>query len=245
MLLDLLHDFKKLIFPSHCLNCRKFSADGLVCLSCANLVVRNSPPFCLKCSQHLALASPDGICPDCATRRVAFNKAWAACLYEEPVRHLLHQFKYNGKTGLRKIFSRWMIDFVREYHIPIGEYDVMLPMPTDPLRLRERGYNQAELLAEILAQEFNIPLRTNIIQRHKITQPQSALSPKQRFTNLQGAFKINHSSVRDKSIIIVDDLLTTGATAHAAAETLLNEGAAQVNILTLAIAPTVKHAHPA
>jgi len=129
-----------------------------------------------------------------------------------------------------------MISFIKEYSLDAGQFDVIIPIPLSSTRSRERGYNQARLLAKELAKEFSIPLAENQLRRIRHTDPQSLLDEKQRWTNIKGAFTIRKlETFQRKNILLVDDLLTTGATASEAARMLKDAGAGTVGVLTLAI----------
>lgn len=129
-----------------------------------------------------------------------------------------------------------MTDFVRAYRLDIKQFDVIVPVPLHPARLRERGYNQSQLLAEHLAEEYQISLAGNSLVRVRHTEHQTLLNEKERWTNIHEAFRIGHSAeVSCKNILVIDDLLTTGATASETARTLKNAGAATVGVFTLAI----------
>ncbi len=129
-----------------------------------------------------------------------------------------------------------MTNYIQNYHVPLEQFHLAAPIPLHPLRLRERGFNQAELLSNLLCQQFGLTHVPDLLIRTKSTDTQTLLDQKQRFTNLEGAFKINPSqSVTDKSILLVDDLLTTGATASSAASALKAGGAAYVGVITAAI----------
>jgi competence protein ComFC len=151
---------------------------------------------------------------------------------KDPIR----RFKYNQKTYLRKPFAQFMMAFVQTYHLDIEQFDIIVPVPLFPSRLRERGYNQSRLLAEPIAQKYHIDLSLKNLVRVRNTRHQTLLSEKERWTNIHGAFRIKHSAeFSGKNILIVDDLLTTGATASEAARTLKGAGAETVGVLTLAI----------
>ena len=129
-----------------------------------------------------------------------------------------------------------MISFIREYRFDVARFDLIMPVPLSATRMRERGYNQARLLGAEIAAAFVIPLAGNHLARVRHTQPQALLDEKQRWTNIQGAFRIrNSTAVKGRSILLVDDLLTTGATASEAARALKDAGAGTVGVLTLAI----------
>ena len=200
------------------------------------MIKRNVPPFCAKCSRHLELYSEDSLCPSCREHPLAFNRSYGACLYAPPLDKLIQAFKYNGKTRLRNTFLNILEEFIETYHVHMENFDLIAPVPLHPVRLRERGYNQAQLIAEGLGQRYGRPVMADLLMRVKPTASQTHLTQKQRWTNLQGAFTINPSvEIADKNILLVDDLLTTKATANAAASVLKNHSAAIVSVITLGI----------
>lgn len=129
-----------------------------------------------------------------------------------------------------------MRDFLQIYRLDIAQFDIIVPIPLYPTRLRERGYNQSRLLARHLAQSYHIPLSEKQLIRARNTVHQTGLSEKDRWTNIRGAFRIDSSNTfSGKNILIIDDLLTTGATVSQAAAELKKAGAETVGVLTLAI----------
>ena len=128
-----------------------------------------------------------------------------------------------------------MINFIDKYSLDIEQFDYLTPIPLHPTRKRERGYNQSLLLAYKISKTYNISLNINFLIKTKNTKNQSLLSKKERWTNITGAFKIKNSNeVKNKSILIIDDLLTTGATSSEAAKVLKSAGAKTVGVFTLA-----------
>ncbi len=241
MLQDVLQGIKELVFPDNCLLCRHYlnsHHQKQLCPACLDAIRPNTPPFCIKCSRHLTVFNTDGLCSSCMKIMYGFDAAWGACLYEDPLPSLVHAFKYHGKTALRKTLTQLMISFIETYHIPLRNFDMVLPMPLHPTRYRERGFNQAELLSQAISKYYDLSHETDILTRWKFTASQTTAEAKQRWTNVSGAFRINNSlKVADKSVLLVDDLLTTAATAHAASSALREAGAAYVGVLTLAITP--------
>jgi len=149
---------------------------------------------------------------------------------------MIYQFKYNQKTYLCKPFARLITNFIQIYHLDITQFDIIIPIPLFSSRLRERGYNQSQLLAEQIAGKFRIDLSLKNLVRTRNTEHQTFLTEKERWTNIGGAFKIvNSAKFSGKNILIIDDLLTTGATVSEAAATLKDSGAKTVGVLTLAI----------
>ena len=210
----------ELIFPDNCLLCRQF------------LNSRHQRQLCVKCLDSLAL-NPTPLSRQTTEGTFAFDQAWSACLYNEPAQKLLHAFKYNSKTSLRKTFVPLMIDFIDRYSLPLKQFDLITPIPLHPVKLRERGYNQSALLSLRLSRHYGILHTENLLIRQKETQTQTELGAKQRWTNMEGAFKIKNSTdVAGKNVVLIDDLYTTGATLHNAAQALRTAGAARVCVLT-------------
>ena len=166
-----------------------------------------------------------------------FNFAWGFTLYEPPMDRLVQDFKFHDKTSLRKTFHTISRTFLERYSLTLSGFDGLIPMPLSRVRARERGYNQALLLTESLSEVTGIPCLTNILSRSRHARQQSALRQKERWTNIKGAFRINPDfPLQEKNYIVVDDLLTTGATASEAARTLKAAGAAKVGVVVLSIA---------
>ena len=154
------------------------------------------------------------------------------------MKNLIHQFKFGQKTMLRHLFSELMASFIRSNYFDIRQFDHLVPIPLSATRLRERGFNQSQLLAELISREFKVPLSTAVLSRIKNTSSQSLLHQKERWTNIKGAFRIkNQFHTIGKNILLIDDLLTTGATSSEAALIIKNAGAKRVGVLTLAVAP--------
>ena len=219
----ILQGARDLFFPDNCLLCRQFLNSRhtrQLCSNCLTSLIINPTPFSRQATTHV----------------FAFDQAWSACLYNEAAQKLLHAFKYNSKTSLSKTFVPLMIEFIDRYHIPIDKFDLIAPIPLHPARLRERGYNQSALLSLALSQHFGVVHTEKLLTRQKMTPTQTDLSAKQRWTNMEAAFRIkNPTDAEGKAIILIDDLFTTGATVNSAAETLKNAGAARVCVLTLSL----------
>ena len=208
-----------------------------LCSGCLSTIEHNFPPFCPKCSKHL-INTEELLCSDCLKREYHFDCAFSACFYNDTMRHLIHLFKYANKTSLRHHLGRVIISFTKTYHIDLGNMDVLIPIPLHPVRFRERGYNQSAILAEEIAIALNIPLSNGNLIRIRHTKNQALIgSKKNRWTNIHGAFRIKYpSQFLEKSVLLVDDLLTTGTTVSEAARVLKEAGAKKVDVLTLALA---------
>jgi ComF family protein len=237
---EIAHGFLNLLFPLICIHCKKpLSPDDYLfqlCAQCRETIEPNLPPFCRKCSRPLAGLDRTH-CRTCDENTHHFDRAWATIIYNDTSQDLIHVFKYANKTSLRHYFGHCLNTFWDTYQNVLPRPDLLVPVPLHPTRQRERGYNQAQLLAEKLAQHAQIPLDTKSLVRSRFTPNQAAQSRKERWTNISGAFKIKHQiSIREKNILLIDDLYTTGATASEAAAVLKAAGAVEVNVLTLAIA---------
>ena len=240
MLTSLISGLTDLIFPRNCILCHQYDEEtdkNPLCRSCQEKIPYNHPPFCLRCSRHLEVYSPEGLCPDCQKRLLNFDLAWGFTVYKPPMQELIRSFKFQNKTSLRKTFAHIARTFLARYPISLQEFDALIPMPLTQTRLRERGYNQALLLAEELSQILRLPCLTDQIERIWHTARQSDLGEKERWTNILGAFRMKPlSTVTGLKILLVDDLLTTGSTASEAARTLKAAGAIKVGIIVLSLA---------
>ncbi len=229
-----------ILYPSVCVLCHTslFPSEPppFVCPACLSSIQKNKPPFCRKCTRPLKSA-PDLFCRNCRRSSFHFDHVYAACLYTPPFKRLLHLYKYGSLTVIRRLLSSFIIDFIELYQIPIHRFQIIAPVPLHPVRMRERGYNQSELIALILAEHYKIPYSNQIIARTRYSLNQARVSPKQRWTNVESAFKIrSHISIININILLVDDLLTTGATLSSLAGVLKTGGAKEVSALTAAIA---------
>ncbi|MFA5087699.1 MAG: ComF family protein [Candidatus Omnitrophota bacterium] len=242
MLPGLLKGLGDLVFPHHCFLCRRHipyaSPSSSLCLSCQSSIKKNIPPFCEKCSRPLQEEHRDKpLCQECQKTHPHFDSAWGACLYNGQLRKLIHLFKYGNKVSLRHYFSGLIFSFLSTYHIDTKRYNLLVPIPLHAVRLRERGYNQAQLLSEVLGQKLAITQSSHNLIRVRNTCNQAILRQKERWTNIQGAFRIKHySQFSKRTILLIDDLMTTGATVSEAARILKEAGAKRVDVLTLAIA---------
>lgn len=218
------------------------SPKAFFCPQCFYNLPYNNPPFCPKCCRHLTQPSSQNFCSPCLKTKTFFDFAWGCCLYKEPVKNLLLSFKYRGKTYLKYPFLKIMAGFIELYQYDIRQFDSLVPIPLFATRSRERGYNQSLLLAQELAKEYRLDLSSDNLMRIRHTQSQSLLGQKERWTNIREAFKIKHPfRFKGKNILLIDDLLTTGATASEAALVLKEAGAKSVGVLTLAQAHLEEH----
>jgi len=148
---------------------------------------------------------------------------------------LIHQFKYSGKDHLGKPLSRLMISFIKEYNLPMEYMDMIIPMPLHRTKIRQREFNQAEVLGNFISQEFNKVLNKDALKRSRFTRTQTELEFGQRHLNVKDSFSVSDEGrIKGKNILLVDDVLTSGATSSEAALNLKKSGANIVFVLTLA-----------
>jgi len=207
--------FLDLLFPDDC----------RVCGEALHEVSRI--PVCGRCLRQPTVLVSDTSSPEGVK---GLDAVYSFGAYEGPLRKLIHLFKYEGVRPLAKPFGEFLaLVLPREQ-----QFDVVVPLPLHWRRLFHRRFNQAGLLAREIARRWNVPLR-NAMRRTKFTPPQAGLTSAQRRLNMQGAFAPRRKgSLKGLRVLLVDDVLTTGATAGACARALKRAGAAHVTLLTLA-----------
>jgi ComF family protein len=154
--------------------------------------------------------------------------------YEGSLQEAIHRWKYEGKTYLTPFFAQWMTETLNR-HWDAGSFDLLIPVPLHPRRLRERGFNQILLLVKEISSRTGIPYGKTILQKKKPTLPQVTLSGMERERGVRGAFHvIRREGLVGKSVLLVDDVYTTGATVNECSKVLRRGGAKRVDVLTLA-----------
>lgn len=232
--------FQEIVFPCYCLICRKRlplePARGVVCGGCMSKIIPNTPPFCLRCGRKIAADySGKTACGNCREDEFWFDRAWASCLYEGVVKEMIHKLKYNNKIPLALPLSGLLTGFIRDYHLPVTGCDYVIPIPLYPARQREREFNQAGILADATGECLNLKVMAGNLIRRRDTSSQASLSKKKRWQNMQGAFGLKDAAaVKEKTILLIDDVLTTGSTASEAARALKQAGSGSVFVLTVA-----------
>ncbi|MEK6727896.1 MAG: ComF family protein [Candidatus Omnitrophota bacterium] len=236
----LLNSLADIIYPRICLACKhkldNAHIDNLICKKCWSSINKNLPPFCHSCGRRLKKENfTKNICPACVKINLHFDRAFSPCIYDGAVKKLIHVFKYARKDYLGEPLSKLMIGFIKEYNLPIKYMDYIVPVPLHAIKLREREFNQADILSKHIAEEFNKEILKNNLIRHKFTKTQAELKADERILNIRGSFSvIKPEGVKGKNLLLVDDVLTTGATASEAALTLKQAGANIVFVLTVA-----------
>ncbi|MFZ7113220.1 MAG: double zinc ribbon domain-containing protein [Desulfatiglandales bacterium] len=241
---DLFRQFIELIYPPRCLLCGAFlrqdraradHRDLPFCLPCFQGLTPVLSPLCPICGVPHRVGSEDRVCENCLRRRPHFEKTRAPYLYTGGLMTLIHQFKYGGKSNLAGSLGPLLASFARTWIAPRPALLVM-PVPLHPKRLRERGFNQSLLLARHLARALEAELDFLTLRRIRYTQPQTGLKSDERRKNVRRAFGIQGTGnpLKGRTILLVDDVATTGNTLNECARMLKRSGARQVFGLVLA-----------
>ena len=225
-----------LLYPATCTICgRNVRAGEYLCGGCEANIVRIVAPFCQTCSQPFE-GSINSVfsCANCAHRLIHFDAAVATYRGRGIVREVIHEFKYGRQIHLRHIVARWLRAAMDDERIREIRFDVIVPVPLHAARQRERGFNQASLLADLLSAQTSIPSKP-LLERIRYTTTQTALDRSQRMENLHNAFRLRKKAdVRGLRVLLIDDVLTTGSTLSECARVLKGAGAISVHAATAA-----------
>lgn len=236
---DSLLDF---VFPPHCLLCNSFiSKDetqdddyprNLVCRSCWDSLNILPHPFCPLCRSFLDQNMRR--CPKCPqSLPLSLNRSLG--VFDPYYQTLIHHFKYNRKFSIGKNLGRKLGDILKKEEFSKG-FDYIIPVPLHFSRKRERGYNQSRILAEEISKTVSVPLKERVLVRKKKTKDQTHLSVEERERNVKDAFAVTtNSSLQGRRVILVDDVMTTGATLKECARVLRQAGAREVVGATLVV----------
>lgn len=229
-----------LVFPPFCSVCRSSLSEerrGPLCARCWETLERIGPPWCRTCGVPMAAAlrtTDTPLCGACRIRPPVFAYARAGVRYGDVAREALHALKFKGRRGLAGPLADLVVDGGAAL-LPMGWPDLLVPVPLHPRRQRERGFNQASLLAHRLGEAWSLPVRDDVLARAVATASQTALESSARRANVRNAFRLRHPEpVAGRHVIVVDDILTTGATVSECVLTLQAGGAATVGVLTVA-----------
>ena len=226
-----------LFFPRRCPVCdRPVKPYGaLICDECADVPCPVGDSTCCKCGKPVD--PQQEYCTDCRSGKHFYRRGASAYRYRS-ISGSLYRFKYEGRREYADYYALEMARALERFldeEGPLHTPQALVPVPCSARKMRTRGYNQAAVLAEKLAEKADIPVLEKLLVRSKDTQALRSLSASERQNNLKKAFHAYGNSVRLKSIMLIDDIYTTGATIDACARTLLEAGAEEVNFLTLAI----------
>lgn len=227
-----------LCYPEVCQLChaaRATPAENFVCAECRSHVTFIQRPFCERCGLPLEGAITTTFeCARCREGELQFRSARAAVLADDLVLDIIHQYKYNRAFWFEPLLARWLSTQAAP-ELAHEHWDFLVPIPLHPTKQREREFNQAEHLARRLSTVTRIPVHRGLVERVRATPTQTHLSRSERQANMQNAFA-PHPGVRLKGqrLVLIDDVMTTGATTSACAGALRAAGAAEVIVWTVA-----------
>jgi ComF family protein len=220
--------------PRLCLFCGAAvgeTAAVAVCPACESQIKWVESPLCTCCGKmFLDLEGADRVCGDCQTDPPPFTRARAAALYDGPVAQAITRFKFSRQMACLPLLQHWL---TRPLCLElVAAADLLAPVPLHPKRIKQRGFNQALLLAQAFP---GTPVALEAVVRTRHTTPQVGLKPKERHKNVKDAFAVpDPGLLKGKNVLLVDDLYTTGATVKECARVLRRAGARQVEVLTVA-----------
>ncbi|MEX1306286.1 MAG: ComF family protein [Rhodovibrionaceae bacterium] len=222
------------VLPPRCLACgTTVETPGTLCVGCWSALDWLAPPLCAACGLPFEFEQgPDALCGGCLAERPAYGRARAALRYDDASKAMLLRFKHADRTEAAPSFAAWMGRAGAEL---LAEADWLAPVPLHRRRLFERRYNQAALLAHALGR--GKPVIADLLLRKRYTPSQGRRSRAERQKNVAGAFAVaprHRAALAGKKVLLIDDVMTTGATLEACAKTLLRGGAAAVDALTMA-----------
>ena len=215
------------LFPPHCVGCGK--EGGFLCDSCKESLVYISAPLCSKCGRPL---SSGNYCPSCVRWPIQIDGIRSPLQFDGVVREMVHDFKYRNLRVLALLLAQFLKAFLCVNELPA---EVLIPVPLHPHRLRERGYNQSVLITRELGALVNLPVLERSLVRLKDTPAQArTANVKVRRDNVAGAFTCLDRKLKDKQVLLIDDVCTTGATLDSSANALRKVGVASIWGLTVA-----------
>lgn len=228
-----------LIYPAsiYCINCGNIIDDSrpyALCDTCVRTMNWANEQTCNKCGKILRKGYEYLLCTDCSVIKHSFEKGFACVEYGRAERDLIHKFKYKDKVYLGQKLAEIMYDRIMIEDLAL---DIIIPVPMYRGKEKKRGYNQAAVLAMRLSRLMDKPLDKRILVRAVDTEPMSNLGAEERRKNMQKAFTVRKDGdrkIRNKTILLIDDVYTTGSTADACADALLAVGAASVYLFVFA-----------
>jgi len=227
-----------LLFPEEgiCFLCEKYDeyiGDDHICSECKEQIKYIDNHICKICGKPLESGYIPDRCPDCIKHPHFFTTAVAAVEYEGLIKKSIYKYKYGNKAYMYKAFGHLMVQAIIDKDIK--GFEVIVPVPLHRAKRAERGFNQSELLAKYISEKLDVPIDFKNLKRIKKTSVQNKLHRLQRQQNIKDAFIVKNSNAfKDRVVLLVDDILTTGATADECSKMILENGANKVFVLSIA-----------
>lgn len=224
-----------MLFPPQCLACGDLvQQHGGMCQPCWSGLHFITTPKCAICSFPFEYDLGEGaLCAECIRETPIYDSAYSLLKFDEASKPLLHKLKFEDGGHVAPILARWLSNYIRE-HI---KADMITAVPLSRLRLLKRRYNQSAIVSKIIAKQCHINYQPMLIKRVKHTPPQTGLTRPQRIDNMRGAFALNKEAIEKldgKSVILLDDVMTTGATLEACCKQLHKANVKAIHVITLA-----------
>lgn len=217
-----------LLFPPYCIGCGR--EGSYICGRCSLQLQFIHPPFCSVCGRPL---SSENRCSGCIGSQSELDGIRAPFVFHGLIRQAIHELKYNNLRAIIPVLAAYLYEFFSCNPLP---GDILVPVPVHRKRLRERGYNQSSLLAEVLGKKACLPVVENCLVRTKYIAPQArAATAADRFINTDGAFTCVDQRLKGKHVILIDDVSTSGATLNSCAKAVKSAGALTIWGLVLAL----------
>ena len=224
------------LLPPRCISCEAaVDGPGRLCPECWSRVQFIAKPWCAACGLPFDFDPGEGVlCGPCSAEAPAYDAARSVMVYDDGARDLILRFKHADRTDAAPTFGRWM---ARAGQDLLAGADWVVPVPLHRARLLWRRYNQSALLAHAVGRAAMVPVAPDALERVRNTPSQGGMSRSARATNVAGAFRVRHGAkahIEGRRIVLIDDVMTTGATVQACARTLRKSGASHIGVLTLA-----------
>ncbi|WMJ77926.1 MULTISPECIES: ComF family protein [unclassified Sedimentibacter] len=230
--------FLELIYPEKntCFICETYDEkinDKYICSDCEKKIKKIIHPACSKCCKPIDFDSFDGLCRECRNSDRYFETSRSPYAYEGIIKKAIYSYKYYNKSYFFKFFGNCLVDYMKDTNY--AYFDFIASVPIHPSKMRKRGYNQSELIARYIASRLCIPY-VDALKRTKKTLKQSGQKKEDRRKNLRNAFTVKKSAQKiiNSTILLVDDIYTTGSTVDECSKALIKYGAEKVYIITIA-----------
>ncbi len=225
-----------ILYPNRCPICQKLLPIGTepdICEECKDNLHVIGEPKCLKCGKPID-SKEIGYCLDCLRQKHVYEKGWCLWLYDACVKSSISRYKYHNQPCYAPLYAKELLVYYKD-EILKHSINRIIPVPLHSKKLKQRGFNQAALIAEIISKEMDIPYDPTLLRRIHDTKPQKALTHKDRYRNVISAFElVEDASIHNLNILIVDDIYTTGSTINSCAKVLLRGGANKIFFIALA-----------
>jgi competence protein ComFC len=230
--------FELVFFPSFCKACRALlekPGESVLCASCWDKIRAHRSSYCLCCGRFFEGAGEPHFCLSCLKERPSFAVHRSGGLYQGGLKDLILLFKYRGYEILGKPLGRFVCEALKEEESLWWGVEAIIPVPLHPKRKRARGFNQARALARELSRLRGLPLEDRCLRKIKNVLPQTSLERQERVNNVRGAYTVlNRGKIRGKTLLLVDDVYTTGSTLEECSRELLRAGANEIRAVTIA-----------